>query len=98
MNIMTKPEPRPAKTNWHYDSYYLSILARLDGNISNYDKLQRQISPQSDQPDHALTSVINAEARKADIDRQAVMQKMHALAKSIGVYLKISEFHDTSHS
>ena len=73
----SKPEPLSAKSKWHYDSYYVLQLERL--NIR--------------QPIHTTPKTVNLsqESEQQISKRNEVIKRIYELAASIGVSVTIIE-------
>jgi len=91
----TKPEPISAKTNWHYDSYFLSQLERLGlRKPTNQATVHPVPSPQApvDMPP-AEQPALRTETDRELLQRKRdeVKAKIQMLAASIGINVNIIE-------
>lgn len=89
----SKPEPLPAKSKWHYDSYYLSQLERLNLRqptpqaLKTEDNAQTSSDIQSPKP-KAVATIRQASELKIS-KRDEVIKLIYELADSIGVTVTI---------
>lgn len=102
-NLHTKPEPLVARPNWHYDSYYLSQLQRL--NLLNPEhsnpSLERlkSIAQRSEINAHQqLATRICEQAESKLLAQKEAMERINQLAASIGVTVKFHDFPHTSNT
>lgn len=92
--IAPKPEPVAAKPNWHYDSYFLLQLERLNTGKS----VQTNNSLIADRPVEEIAE-IEANALENDsqptemesAERDRVINRINELASSIGICVTIIE-------
>lgn len=92
---ITKPEPISAKSNWHYDSYFLSQLERLGLRKPATKPFTQELdSPQAkdDLPPPEQTALkLEAEKELQKLKREEVKAKIQMLAASIGINVNIIE-------
>ncbi len=89
----TKPEPITAKPNWHYDSYFLSQLQRLNIRKPNitYPRQQKikhkcdkfEVMPRED--------VVVQDGQLQNSKRNEIIQRINELAVSIGISVTLIE-------
>jgi repressor of nif and glnA expression len=90
-----KPEPLPAKSKWHYDSYYLSQLERL--NIRQPTDIRPKTEDITeitfDVKSLKMPSVANvSQENERQISKyDEVIKRIYELAASIGISVTIIE-------
>ena len=91
----SKPEPLPAKSKWHYDSYYLSQLERLNIRQSaDTAPKTEEITEKTSEvkvPEDQTVSNIGQESEQQINKRSEVIKRIYELAASIGISVTIIE-------
>lgn len=91
----SKPEPLPAKSKWHYDSYYLSQLERLNlrqptHTIPKTGKIAHE-APEIKSLKKQVPANVTQEAERQFCKRDEVIKRIYELAASIGISVTIVE-------
>ncbi|MGR8929204.1 MAG: hypothetical protein ACU836_01100 [Gammaproteobacteria bacterium] len=90
-----KPEPLPAKSKWHYDSYYLSQLERLNIRQPSNTPLKTEESIQETSGDkltkEQAIAIMGLESERQIDTRDEVIKRIYELAASIGVSVTVIE-------
>ena len=91
----SKPEPIAAKPKWHYDSYFLSQLERLNirrltHTVSNAEKMLQEVSEIKQSKEKAVVSA-SQESELRIRRRSEVIKRIYELADSIGISVTIIE-------
>lgn len=91
----SKPEPHAARQKWHYDSYFLSQLERLNLRQTTHmgPKTEKiaQVTSKNKQPKEKAVDEINQESELKIRKRNEVINRINELAASIGISVTIIE-------
>jgi len=92
----SKPQPIAAKSKWHYDSYFLSQLERLNirrpthTDPNNAEKLSQEVSEIKQSKEKTVVSA-SRESELRNRRRNEVIKRIYELADSIGISVTIIE-------